>query len=232
MLLLVPLLAQTASAAPPTGWGKCTVNSTTVYATSAECHCLRAKSSTSSWWGDASGGAAKHILAKDSPEDIPLNTCFELSAYVTGYDLRTESMLERYGMSIAWDENENLLTGATNGSYHFDTAEPERIVWTEHEHIHDPNSPDLFPFPDPLNPNIWVFQDAYGEAVARSVGNGSPVSHAMAVDVDDNGLIDITVVFDNGEVWNLDNVMDPYDIYQAPEGPPPGPGGPPPPNGP
>ena len=221
MLLFASLLVAPADAAPPSRYSKCSsTTGATSYATSAECTCLKASSKSADWWGTSAGGAAANILAGDKPWDVPVGTCFEISAYLTGYDPRTERALLSYGRNITWNETTNLITGSKTGSYHFDTAYPEQIVWAEHESI-DNTPPPIIALP--MNPYDWFFVDEEGNVVGSMMGNGSTVTHAVMTDLDDNGLPDITVVFENGDVWELPDVQDPYDMYMAPQGPLPSP---------
>jgi hypothetical protein len=206
------LLSSPADARPSTELCR-TAAMGTVKVTSSACSCLAEKEVSPDWWGNTSAGALSRLLYSPDVASAA-GLCFEVSAVaITSTDARYVS---RYASNILGGKSKVGDPRAVGLYWLDETRTPEHVIWADIDGIDD-TPPFIVAMPLPWDPNHWGLHDGHtGALLASTTGNGFSVSHAVYDDFDDDGLMDMMVAFEDGAVWELNGITDPYELFTPP----------------
>jgi len=215
--MLILLAALTQAEAAPAYYSDCR----TTYAGSDACACLRASSTGYDWWA----GVESNLGNGASPTQAPawsrgFDTCYDMDAVLAagGASASMYKQLVSKGTKQSEGVTKNIVTGAGGGYYRWDLGTPESIVWeTLSEPIFDPDYPN-FGLPVPFDPWAWDVFNGYGEYVTTVYGdpaNGG-LTEVIGGDWNDDGIPDMALVWESGEIWDAFGPFSPEDPVTPP----------------
>ncbi|MCB9674786.1 MAG: hypothetical protein H6737_06690 [Alphaproteobacteria bacterium] len=214
MLTLLTLLSAPADAAP-SWYSECT----TTYAGSDVCFCLKQNTTSLYWWGTVStrlgwgwGGA-----------NAVNGTCYDYGNVIAagGASATLEKQFYTKGETWANSVTKNVYSGSIGGWYSWDLADsthPDQVVWeTTGGTISAPEPPGhILPG---LNPWDWELRDKEGELMTVVHGNPGTGELVDAIfgDWNDDQIMDVTLVWQNDQMWDAYGPFVPWDPITPPQ---------------